>query len=357
MSDLREKILWWAVKRRIELEKPFIVAITGSIAKTSTKSAIGTVLKHFYGQDVKVGYGNLNSSLGVPLSILGFEIDFYKQRITWQWLPILIGAVRRSIFNRLPKYLVLEYGADRPGDIEFLASQLSLDAAVITIVGEAHAENYSSEKEIALEKAKIIGAVKKNGFVIVNQQDKYLGEYKKSGARMVEVSTELEDMAINFARAFARELKLESLETEEALSTLVRPEGRLQLKDLGKIKLLDDSYNANPLSMQAAFNVLGKMPAPRIAILGDMLELGPDSARLHEATGKLAREVADTVIGVGELAENYKPDQHFPDSMSAAEAVLTLIGEGGSILVKGSHGVHMEKIVTVIKHHFSRLKR
>src|SRR3989344_348453 len=79
--DLRSSILWWAVKRRVAIDQPFIIAITGSIAKTSTKVAIGAVLRRAFPGQVRVGFGNLNSFLGVPLAILDFKIDFYQQKI------------------------------------------------------------------------------------------------------------------------------------------------------------------------------------------------------------------------------------------------------------------------------------
>src|SRR3989344_5626785 len=107
MQDIRAKILWWAVKRRVGIDKPFIIAITGSIAKTSTKVAIGAVLRRAYPNQVRVGFGNLNSFLGVPLAILGFKVDFHKQQIGFiRWVWILKLAVWRGLLGHLPKYLV-----------------------------------------------------------------------------------------------------------------------------------------------------------------------------------------------------------------------------------------------------------
>src|SRR3989344_9023306 len=146
--DLRSSILWWAVKRRVAIDQPFIIAITGSIAKTSTKVAIGAVLRRAFPGQVRVGFGNLNSFLGVPLAILNFKVDFYKQKITWQWIWILKLAIWRGLFGRLPKYLVLEFGADKPDDIEQLGRMLTLDTAIITITGAAHLANYSSVEEV-----------------------------------------------------------------------------------------------------------------------------------------------------------------------------------------------------------------
>ncbi|MEX0594693.1 MAG: cyanophycin synthetase, partial [Patescibacteria group bacterium] len=118
-----------------------------------------------------------------------------------------------------------------------------------------------------------------------------------------------------------------------------------------KYHLIDDSYNANPASMEAALNVLAKSPGRKIAVLGTMLELGEDAEKLHKRVGEKAGKVADVVIGVGDMAQNYHPTKIFPNSELAAQGIFTYIREGDSILVKGSRGVRMEKIVEGIVNH------
>ncbi len=352
MQDIREKILWWAVKRRVKKDNPFIIAITGSIAKTSTKVAIGAVLRRAFPDQVRVGYGNLNSFLGVPLAILNFKVDFYKQKITWQWIWILKLAIWRGLFSRLPKYLVLEYGADKPGDIEELGKMLPLDAAIITITGAAHTQNYSSVEQIAKEKAKIFNAVKPGGWGLVNKNDPYLHNLTAKDCPSEMVDTATEDIAANFARAVGKKLKISDELIDEALVIMPRPEGRLQMKDLHGLKLLDDSYNANPLSMTVALKLLAKLPGRKVAILGDMLELGADEVKYHQEIGQLAKQSADLVIGVGDLAKEYGAAKYYSDSATASQEVLGLLGQDDNILVKGSHGVHMELIVLAITNHY-----
>ncbi|MDP3993039.1 MAG: cyanophycin synthetase [bacterium] len=353
MLGIREKILWWAVKRRVELDKPYIIAITGSIAKTSTKVAIGAVLRRAFPNQVRVGYGNLNSFLGVPLAILGFKIDFYQQKIGLiRWIWILKLAVWRGLFSKLPKYLVLEYGADYPSDIDQLGKMLPLDGAIVTLIGAAHLGNYPSIEALAAEKAKILDAVKRDGWGLVNKNDPYLHILTLKDCSLEMISTETEDIAVNFARAVGQKLKIDSELAEEALSVMPRPDGRLQFKDLGSVKLLDDSYNANPLSMPVALKVLAKLPGRKVAILGDMLELGKDEFKYHQEIGQLAKQSADLVIGVGELAKEYGGAKHYPNAGVAAREILELLGQGDSILVKGSHGVHMELIVSAITKHY-----
>ncbi|MEK7535212.1 MAG: Mur ligase family protein [Patescibacteria group bacterium] len=352
MQDIREKILWWAVKRRVKKDNPFIIAITGSIAKTSTKVAIGAVLRRAFPNQVRVGFGNLNSFLGVPLAVLNFKVDFYKQKITWQWIWILKLAIWRGLFSRLPKYLVLEYGADKPGDIEKLANMLPLDVAIITITGAAHTQNYSSVEQIAKEKAKIFGAVKAGGWGLVNKNDPYLHNLTAKDCPSEMVDTATEDIAANFARAVGKKLKISDELIDEALVIMPRPEGRLQMKNLHGLKLLDDSYNANPVSMEAALIVLAKLPGRKVAVLGDMLELGKDERRMHQEVGQLARTKADVVVGVGNLATEYGGIITYPDSTVASRDLFSVLREGDTVLVKGSHGVNMEKIASSITNHY-----
>lgn len=352
--DLRSSILWWAVKRRVAIDQPFIIAVTGSIAKTSTKVAIGAVLCRAFPRQVRVGFGNLNSFLGVPLAILDFKIDFYQQKITWQWAGILTLAIWRGLFAKLPRYLVLEYGADYPGDIEQLGQKLKLDLAVITLTGPAHLANYSSIEAISEEKAKILDAVKPGGWGFVNKNDPYLHNFTLKDCPSEMVSTETEDIAINFTKAVGKKLQIDSKTIDIALAVLPRPEGRLQLKDLGGIKLLDDSYNANPLSMPVALEALAKLSGRKVAVLGDMLELGSNEKTFHREIGQLAHRVADVVVGVGELAKEYGGNFWYPDSTIAARELLAVIHQGDTVLVKGSHGIHMEVIVRAITNHYKK---
>lgn len=355
MKGIREKVLWWAVRRRVDLDQPVIIAITGSIAKTSTKVAIGAVLRRAFPNQVRVGYGNLNSFLGVPLAILDFKVDFYQRKIgAFQWLWILKLAIWRGLFSKLPKYLVLEYGADYPGDIEQLANMLPLDGAIVTLIGAAHLGNYPSLDAIAEEKAKILDAVKPGSWALVNKNDPYIHNLTLKDCPSEMVTTATEDIAINFARAVGQKLHISDELIKEALSIMPRPEGRLQLKDLETVKLLDDFYNANPLSMPVALKLLSKLPGRKVAILGDMLELGADELKYHQEIGQLAKQSADLVIGVGELAKEYGGVKHYPNSTVAAREILGLLGQGDSILVKGSHGVHMEVIAQAIEKHFKK---
>lgn len=352
MIGFREKILWKALKRRVSVDKPYVIAIGGGIAKTSTKVALGEVLKKSFPGEVLVGYGNLNTYIGVPLAALGFKVDFYKQKFgVFKWTLVLIRAFLKGYFYKLPKYLVLEYGTDGPGDIAALTKELRPDMAIITIVAEAHVENYEDMEDVAKDESALVAALDNKGVAILNENDPYIDFHKKNlkTKDVVLVKTKLELIAKNFALAAANKLGVTKENAEEILSVPIKSEGRFEIKKLKKYYLIDDSYNANPASMEAAINVLAKSPGKKIAILGTMLELGDNSPELHRKVGEMAKDVADKIIGVGEYTKEYGPVKIFENSEQAADGIFPYLEENASILIKGSRGVRMEKIVKKIE--------
>jgi len=350
MAITREKILWWAAERRLRLDQPFIIAITGSIAKTSTKQAIGAILSDAFPGKVRVGFGNLNTYLGVPLAILGFRLDFHRQNISWQWPFIIARALWRGVFGRLPKFLILELGADKPRDIEELTRHIKPDMAIVTAIGPAHLANYHNEEEIAREKGKLLLALRPGGKAFLNRHDKFTSMLENlTKEKIVYFSSPMASLAATIAREVGLQLEIPAGQLELSLKVAHSPNHRLSRKRINGWEVLDDTYNANPLSMRAALEELGRMPGRRVAILGDMKELGKTEKELHQQTGNLAHQVADLTIGVGELAKFYRADHWFPDSTTAARQVLAYLKEGDSILVKGSRAMKMEKIVEVLE--------
>jgi|GEM_PF-1973652 len=351
--DIRSKILWWAVKRRVARDGCKVIAVGGAIAKTSTKTAIGTLLKLEFPGDVRVGYGNLNSYLGVPLSVLGFQIDFYERPIRLGWVVILFKAVWRGLFVRLPRYLVLEYGTDHPGDIAAIVAQLPPDVGVITIVGPAHLANYPSVDEMVKDEGFIAAGTKPDGLLLVNSSDSYLtNHHQRAKAKVINVVCSLEEIAIKFMEAFGRTLKISPEIIQEAKDDFVSPARRFEYQHIGPFQVIDDSYNASPLAVKAALHLLKQMPAPRIAILGAMRELGSTSVALHQEVGLYAKDYADTIIGVGEEAQAYNADFWFETADEAAEKILSHLPDRGSMLIKGSKSVHMEKVTEAIRRHY-----
>jgi len=356
--DWRGKILWWAARRLLIKFEPRVLAVTGSIAKTSTKAAISQALRAVHPNEVLEGYGNLNTFLGVPLAILGFRLDFYRQRLRWWWPLILLAAIFKGVFGRLPRFIVLEFGADHPGDIELLSKMVKLDLAVITIVGPAHLGNYSDERSIAKEKAKILTALKVGGVGFVNRQDKHLDLYRRTcQEKLIEVDARPVELAESFAFEVARELGLDRSKVRSALAKLERPKGRFKEYRLGAYTLVDDSYNANPLSMAAAFDWMKRLPGRKVAVLGEMRELGHDEAIFHQRIGQQAREVFDFIAGVGELAKNYRGDVWFSDAAECESKIFTYLKEGDSILVKGSHALDLERVANSLREKLDGLNR
>jgi UDP-N-acetylmuramoyl-tripeptide--D-alanyl-D-alanine ligase len=347
--DIRSAVLWFAANWRVRNDEPFVIAVTGSIAKTSTKEAIGAVLGAAYGSNqVRVGYGNLNTELGLPLAILGYRIDFYKQKITWQWPFILFGALARGLLTHLPRYLVIEMGADRPGDLGRLTSHIRPDIGIVTIIGEAHLMNYGSAQELASEKAEILRAIKPTGNALINHRDPFRAFLAKQAVvALTEFDCATADIAHTVAQMVGKQLGVQDEVIGRALSSNWRPEGRLTVHE-SIYTVINDSYNASPTSMRSALEKLSRLPGRKVAILGSMLELGSNEVRFHQEIGERAHQVADLVIGVGELAHHYRPDQWFKDSQEAAHEVVAFLAKGDSILVKGSHGIRMDVIVETL---------
>lgn len=356
MSDIRAKILWWAAKRRIIKDGCKIIAVGGAIAKTSTKTAVGTLMKLAYPGQVRVGYGNLNSYLGVPLSILGFEVDFYEQKVGFgQWLVILWKAIWHGLLTKIPRYLVLEYGTDGPGDVEAITAQLPPDIGIITIVGPAHLANYPSVGDMVKDEGYLVERTKNDGVIFLNSSDRYLTDhYQRAKTRVVNVVCSLEEIALKFMEALARELKISNDITKQAAEEFLPPDRRFNYETLGDLSLLDDSYNASPLAIRASLHLLKKMPGKKLAVLGSMLELGDYSASLHQETGDYAKKYADQIIAVGKEAKEYDADIWYETSTEAAKKIVEHLDGFASVLVKGSKGVHMEIITKAIREHFGK---
>lgn len=355
MKGIREKILWWSALRRIRKDGSKVVAIGGAIAKTSTKVAVGTLLEHNFPGEVRVGFGNLNSYLGVPLAILGFEIDFYEQKIgPIKWLGILLKALSLGFFRRLPRYLVLEYATDSPGDMAAITAKLPPDVGMITIVGPAHLANYPDTESMVLDEGFLAERTKPDGVLFVNSSDQYLTEHhRRTKARVVNVVAALEEIALKYMEALGRDLNIREEIIDEARADFSPPTGRFVQEKIGPYALLDDSYNSSPLAVKAALRLLEKLPPPRIAILGSMKELGPQSRAYHQEIGLVTKNIATICYSVGDEAKDFGFDRHFPDAQTAAEKILEELPDSGSILVKGSHSVHTEIIANAIRQKFT----
>lgn len=388
---------------------PKVVAITGSVGKTSTKDAVYAVLqKKFH---VRKSEKSFNSEIGIPLTILGLGNAWGNPL---QWIQNIIDGlllvVRRSPY---PEWLVLEVGADRPGDISSLSSWLKVDVAIITRLPEVpvHVEFFDSVEAVIEEKASLMDAVKPGGAILLYADDERTRKLEQRlpapDAQIVlfgfEPETDVwaskfevvreegperwpvgmraqitigeESVPVEIvgslgthaflpavaAAAAGHVLGVSLPEIVAGLESFDPPPGRVRL--LPGIKgslVIDDTYNASPAATEAALNALALTKGRRsIAALADMMELGRLSVEEHRKVGAKAAKVCDILITVGVRArdiamgalDNGLSDQNilqFEDAGKAAAEIQNLIQEGDAVLVKGSQSMRMEKIVEEI---------
>lgn len=396
-----EKILGIMAKAVLLRRKPRIVAITGSVGKTSTKTAVFEVLKTKF--KVRENQKNYNNEIGIPLTIIGAESGG-KNLLKWflvfsRWL----GAVT---ICRYPEILILELGVDRPGDMAYFMTFLNPTVGIVTNIGTSHLEYFHSMENIAKEKGTLIASLKKESFAILNSDDRRVLDMQKNTAAKVVTFGKAENSTVNaanivynytdgkptgisFKLSYAGKtipirlknilaahqvyaalaaicsgiaLKMNLVEISQALENLSSPVGRMNLlKGKNESYLIDDTYNAAPLSTVAAIEVLSKLQAQRrIAVLGDMLELGEETKSGHQEVGKKIFEAkTDLFLAVGErmrsavaeLVSLGYPEENilqFDDPVSAGEKVAEILEPGDFVLVKGSQGMRMEKVLEQI---------
>ncbi|EKD32899.1 MAG: hypothetical protein ACD_76C00120G0002 [uncultured bacterium] len=346
----------------IKAHKPKIVAVTGSVGKTSAKFAMQAVLASKF--KVRSSFANYNNEVGVPLTIFGSKSAGDS---VFGWAKILVLAFLHLIFKRKSEYpdlLVLEYGADRPGDIAKLCSIARPDVSVITAVSTVHAERFASIDEIALEKAELIKCLKPDGLAVLNIDDQLVARMHpltsakvqtygfKDGSDFQAKDYSLEalpqtdgsfdvkdefskinftvihkdsDYAVEIANAIGQHNCSAALaaiavgmhfgiSVEQSIQSLrahyYPPNGRM--RPIGGVKgslIIDDTYNAAPMAMLAALDTLAELtPASerqRIAVLGSMAELGKYTVDEHRKAGAKAAELGiDKLICVGEEARD-----------------------------------------------------
>jgi len=395
---LLENLLRWMATVVLKRHQPQIVAVTGSVGKTSTKKAISKVLAQKF--SVRENQKNYNNEIGIPLTIIGAESG---GRNIFRWFWVLIKWVFTLILPGYPKVLVLELGVDRPGDMAHFMSFIHPAIGIVTNVSASHLEFFKTLEKIAKEKGTLIKALPSSKVALLNGDDELVAQmgstakarvlkfglnpkleinashitYNYQGGRPDGLSFKLnyagKNMPIRLkhilgehyvyaalaAVAAGTVFKINLVEIAQALEELKPPIGRLNLlAGLAGSFMLDDTYNASPVSTLAALNTLAQLQAKRkIAVLGDMLELGSQSEIGHREVGKrIAQLKLGLVVLMGDrmddcvrelIAQGYPASQimNFKDHSAAVLALAELIKEGDFILIKGSQGMRMEKIV------------
>jgi UDP-N-acetylmuramoyl-tripeptide--D-alanyl-D-alanine ligase len=347
----------------IRKQKPEIIAITGSVGKSSTKEAVFAVLKDKFKHQVYATYKNLNTELGVPLSILLVKCDI--NRFSWIWIlwVAFFRYVKYSYFSvNYPKILVLEYAADKPGDIEYLTNLARPYVACVTEIGPAHLELFKSVDNVADEKMILIKNMKSDGIAVLNKNNQYIVDR----AREIDCSKRWFsgssiDGSKNAAYEIGKIFDIKDANIKKSLRSVKKLGGRLNvLKGINNVTLIDDTYNANPLSMKMALEYLKdyKKGSRKVAILGDMRELGLSSLKEHE---NLATEIvknSDFAILIGSQVSQYTAKVldrksfkylKFPNFTEAKNAILDNVEKNDVVLVKASQNtLFLERVVEML---------
>lgn len=379
--------------------RPTIVMVTGSVGKTSTKDAVAAVLATRF--LVRKSEKSFNSEFGVPFTILGVSNPWGNPLA---WLSIVKSAIALLILpNHYPNMLVLETGADKPGDLARILRIATPDAVVVTRLPDipVHVEAYASpeavqeeefspayalraaapliisadrphQQELAeLTPARVLSyGTSKHATVQVSHVDYAQEEgvvvgmsagiktHDESGGILVHGSVgQIQILPVAAAIATAGAFGISLKDALDALTTYVPPPGRGRLlKGKNDSILIDDSYNASPVAVEEALTTLKSFPGAKrtIAVLGDMLELGRYSVQEHERIGALAGVSVDIVVAVGirsrALAAKAKGAEvlQFDDSSAAAMALVEVIRPGDVVLVKGSQSIRTERLVAAL---------
>lgn len=347
-----------------------VVGITGSVGKTSTKEMIASVLAQKY--NVHKTQGNFNNECGLPLTI--FEI------------------------NEEHQVSVLEMGINHFGEMRKLSTVASPDICVITNIGVAHLEFLKTREGIMQEKTQMFQDMKPGGSVVLNGDDPLLstiGPVKGSDPifygldqdKNVIYATDVEPLGLKgtsctihlpegsfscvvpipgihmvsnalAGSAVGSKLGLTTEEIKRGIESLPSIPGRNHIIQTDRLILLDDCYNANPVSMKASLDVLNMGIGRKVAVLGDMGELGPDYAALHRSVGEYAAEIGiDLVCAIGpmskEIAEGAASDGTkalwFETKADFLAQTKDILKDGDNVLIKASHGMEFPEIVEALR--------
>jgi UDP-N-acetylmuramoyl-tripeptide--D-alanyl-D-alanine ligase len=388
------------VRKILAKYQPKIIGITGSVGKTSAKEAIFYVVAQHL--RARKSEKNFNNQLGLPLTIIGSDAP---GRNVIKWIGIILKAVCLLLLpQRYPEVLVLEMGIDRTGDMDHLLSIAHPDIAVITNIGISHYEFFKDVAAIEQEKGKLAEAVTEQDILLVNvdndtayrQKNKAKGRVWSYGVqkgqaditlriikesllekvgttflvqtpqRQIEVTVnavgQVHLSALACAAAIGEILKMDAESIAKGLQQYKPAPGRLNI--IAGIKhstIIDDTYNAAPDSMNEALAVLQRMPqSSKMAVLGDMLELGALSDEAHRRVGAMVAAMQlDHLITVGPsgriiadsaVASGMSEDKvlSFDNSDEARHTVQELLRPNSAVLIKGSQGIRMEKITKEI---------
>lgn len=385
--------------------KPKIVAVIGSVGKTSTKDAIYTVFsREFFTRRSEKSF---NTEIGIPLTILGCHNEWSS---VVGWLENIFRGLSLILFrHKYPEWLILEIGVDRPGDMKSAAKWIKPDMIFVTRFADVpvHVEYFPSPEALIEEKASLISSLKKDGLLVLNRDDEKVFALKErwkgktvtfgfeegadihaSNSSLLYQEDDLERKipvgvmfrietsgrtlpvrlygtlgqagmyAASAACAAGEALGINLVKISEALGEIVPPPGRMRiLPGIKKTFIIDDSYNASPVAVQSALGTLRNLESygRKIVVLGDMLELGKYSTDEHKKIGMIAASFCSILVTVGMRARyiaegalgagmSEKHIYQFENSREAGKYLEKMLKEGDVILIKGSQGSGAQSI-------------
>lgn len=365
VEDVLRAFQTLAKNYRQSLDIP-LIAITGSNGKTTTKDILKSVLATKY--KTHATKGNENNEIGLPLTILGASED--------------------------TQIIIAELGTESFGEIAVLSEIAQPNVSVITNVGDSHLDKLKTKENVALEKMDIIKSMKESGVLVYNKDDKYLRDlvqrqnprFKtlsfgtrpdskyiiseigiRPGATSFKVNDGVYEVAspglheaynATVAIIISQLFDISPIDLSKALREVEFTSMRNQLLDMGDFSLIDDSYKANPQNVMAALETMThyKGYSRKIAVLGDMLDLGEGIDQLHrQVVGSIDPDQVDYVLlfgrhmkeGYDEGLKNFSKDRifHFSSKDELVKTLETLLIKDSLVLVKGSRSMKMEEII------------
>jgi UDP-N-acetylmuramoyl-tripeptide--D-alanyl-D-alanine ligase len=346
-----------------------LIAITGSNGKTTVKEMVTSILSTV--SSVHATSGNLNNDIGVPKTLFGL--------------------------NKSHNYAVIEMGANNLGEIEWLSKISSPNVAVITQCAPAHLEGFKDIESVAKAKAEIYSGLQSSGTAIINADDIYADFWKNSckeinkitfgiksknaDVRAEKIKSSVDDLSIKFtlvadndsveicipifgehnvmnalaAAACCVSLDISLQAIKNGLENISSIKGRLEIK-IGKrqVRIIDDTYNANPVSLDAAVKTLCSFNGAHYIVLGDMGELGREAKKFHKEVGVLAKKrKVDGLFTIGNLSINASDGFgegafHFENYDDLGKLLEKTLDKNSTVLVKGSRSMEMERVVDAL---------
>lgn len=337
VPDVRAALGRLAARYRQDFDLP-VIAVAGSNGKTTTKEVLGTILEQKL-LTVR-SEASFNNDIGVPLTLLRIGKEH--------------GAA------------VLEVGTNHPGELAPLVRMIRPKYGIITSIGREHLEFFGDVAGVAQEEGWLAELLPPGGKLFIGEGEWMDTIARRTRAAVARVASKLEFRThllgrhqrqnVALAAAVARELGLDHDQIQRGLDRCKPAKMRLELWEANGIQVLDDSYNANADSMLAALDTLHELPSRgrKVAVLGDMAELGKHTEAAHAEVGKRAAELRlDLLIAVGKYAsvtaKAAGAAEQFPDVESACAAVPKLVHRGDLVLLKASRAMRIERIGETLK--------